>query len=236
MKPLVSILILLVLTIDPGISQTHEFVFVRTYIHNLGGQYAIEVAAQSELKEAGSDLTKMSIVNMRNAKRFNLELQTGINSLLEYRRSHNPLVSEVAEVTVQCYSDLIRNFRNVVAQSQNLLNATTESDANIDAGAMINNATDISTQHEYLMGTLSKSAQLLAFSLLDTIPDPNGKLTYLLITSTERKQLLHQLDLVFGDSIKDVPEGRNLSANQTIGYLLRVLLTTDKKSKDERLH
>jgi hypothetical protein len=234
MEPFIVFTIFLIFSHSPCFSQSHEYQFIKTYIGNLGRQYKIEITAKSEIEEAGQENDKLIMTNMRNAKRSILELRADINSLLAYKESKNDLIKSVSDYTIESYQQLIQNYSELVEQNELMINALSGSNPNVDIGKMMSKATDISSRHEFIMGTLSKSSQLLAFSILDTIPDVNGKLTYLLVTSQERKDLLSELDSIFGKSIKSIPKGQTLSTNISIAYILRVQLSGNKKSKDER--
>ena len=215
-------------------SQSHEHEFLETYISNLGNQYRLETQASSDMDEAGDNSTKKFLAIMKNAKRSTLELEANVASLLTYSESPNGVLRKLVGITIPCYQYLIQNNKDMVEVCELMLSTENETNSNVDVGKLGSQVTDITSKHEYILETLWQAAPLLAYSILDTIPDTNGKLSSLLVTSEERKRLLSSLDSKFGNSLKTLPKGQRLGSAISIGYILRVQLAGDKKSRDKR--
>jgi hypothetical protein len=215
-------------------AQTHEFEFARTYLTNVGNLYSCEKAAQSDLNEAKS-ATDNLIAVMRSGKRSILELRTGNSSLRPYESSRNRAVSYCANSTIELYEALTKNFIEMVDNCKAMLNASNESGQNLELGELMSGATDVSTRHDYISKTLFQASQMLAMSLIDSIPGKEGVCNYLLITSTERRELIDKIDTMFGDAVRSKKtEETRPGWNLSIGILLRDFLNGDRKSKNQR--
>jgi hypothetical protein len=215
-------------------AQSHEFEFAHTYIAHIGNQYQIEKKAQLELGDAKSQSETMMAL-MRSAKRSILELQSDIYSFRSYGRSQNKTVKEFSSATIEVYGLLVKNYQEMVDNCKLLVNAGAEDSPSLDMGEAMSKATDISTRHELIAKTLFESSLMVAYALVDTIPDKEGRLSYLLITSEERKKLVDEIEAQFGKDLKGSKGGQRAGDwKVSTAKLLREFLAGDHKSKNQR--
>jgi hypothetical protein len=116
---------------------------------------------------------------------------------------------------------------------EELINALSSNNQNIDIGKLSSKASEITSKVEYISETLFKANTFVAMCLIDTIPDENNHVSYLLITSKERKTLLKELELFFGKSLQTKQNNPKYTIASAI--ILKSILTDKHKSSDERI-
>jgi hypothetical protein len=234
MKTFVLILALSFLPVSMVLSQSDESKFLDTYIDVIGNLSQLETQASKDIDQAGNKSTKKFLAIMKNAKRSKLELRSSIEMLRPFISSKNQATEGAADIAINCFDLLIRNADAMVEISKKMISAGTESNSNINLGEISSSVTDITSKHEYIMQTLLDASPMFAYSILDTIPDDKGIVSYLLLTSKERKNLIAKIDSHFGDAAKILAPGKKKSTYLAIAYLLRSELTGKRKSRDDR--
>jgi len=213
-------------------SQSQEYKFADAYIKGLGYRHELEIKAESDLMEAGKDYSMINMATMRNANRGIIKLREAINILLPYNSSDNENIRTATNTVTTCYENLIDNYNLSLKNLEELASALSSNDQNIDIGKLSSKASEITAQVEYISETLFKANTFVAYCLIDSIPDKNNHLSYLFITSIERKNLLSELESFFGKSLKTKQKNPKYTIASAI--ILKRLLIDQHKSKDER--
>jgi len=215
-------------------AQSQEYKFSEAYIKGLGYRYELEMKAESDYSEAIGDVSKMNIASMRSAQRGILKLREAINILIPYNKSKSSNIREATKDVITCYTQILDNYNNSLSALEDLVNATSGNDQNIDIGKISRIVSEITVKQEYISETLFQLTAFVAMVLIDTIPDENNHTSFLLITSKEREDLLLELESYFDKSLLtnkiDNPKYTVASA-----ILLNKILTDKHKSRDERI-
>jgi hypothetical protein len=213
-------------------SQSQEYKFVDAYIKGLGYRHELEIKVESDLMEAGKDYSMINMATMRSANRGIIKLREAVNILLPYNSSDNENIRTASNTVTTCYENLIDNYNLSLKNLEELTNALSSNNQNIDMGKLSSKASEITSKVEYISETLFKANTFVAYCLIDSIPDKNNHLSYLFITSIERKNLLSELESFFGKSLKTKQNNPKYTIASAI--ILKRLLTDQHKSKDER--
>ena len=212
-------------------SQENEF--AKAYIYGLGIRRAIEQRSEKDIKEAGDNSIRRDMAIMRNAQRAIMELQALINQLTPYLKTKNEAMNSATLTAIQSYKSMIINFQRSVELMEVIANDASYNNPKIDMGKIMSEVSELNAKQEYIADTLFQSETLVGMALIDPKEDKEGHCSYLLITSDERKELIGDLDAIYGDEIKG---GAKAGQNYTIasGALLKEFLTGKRKSSDER--
>jgi hypothetical protein len=214
-------------------AQSQEYKFAEAYIKGLGYRYELEVKAESDLSEAGNDISQKNMASMRNTHRGILKLREAINILLPYKNSSREYIREATENVITWYTNMIDNYNNGLDALEKLTNATSENNSNIDMGKLSRTVTEITAKQEYISESLFQLTTLIAMILIDEVPDKNNHVSFLLITSKERKNLLNELYSFFDKSLL-INSKKNPKYTIASAIILNTILTGDHKSSDER--
>lgn len=214
-------------------AQSQEYKFADVYIKGLGYRYELEVKAESDFSEVGDNVSKMNMASMRNAHRGILKLREAINILQPYKKSNREYIRNATESVITCYTSMIDNYENSLDALEKLTNASSGNNSNIDMGKLSNTVTEITAKQEYLSETLFQLTTFVAMLLIDEIPDKNNHVSFLLITSKERKNLLNELYSFFDKSLL-INSKKNPKYTIASATILNTILTGDHKSSDER--
>ena len=214
-------------------AQSQEYKFAKAYIDGLGYRYELEVKADSDFTEAGNDVSKMNMASMRNGQRGKLKLREGISLLTPFKESNHENIRSIAEVVIEWYIAMLDNYEKSLNAVEDLINASSGSNPNVDMGSLSKRASEITAKQEYISESLFKANTLVAMTLIDQKPDENNHVSYLLLTSKERKELQKELELYFNKSLL-LGGKKNQKYTVASAIILNKLLTDDHKSSDER--
>ena len=214
-------------------AQTKEYAFAEAYIRTLGDRYALELKAQSDMSEAGNDISKVNMASMRSSQRAILKSREAISLLAPYKKSDRDLIRQASDDIISCYSSMIDNYNNSLSALEELTNASSGNNPNIDIGKLSRRATEITAKQDYIEETLFHVTKLVAMALINQVPDENNHLSFLLITAKERKDLLTQLESSFGKSVLNSTE-KNPKFTVASAMILKKILTDEHKSSDQR--
>ncbi len=178
---------------------TERYEFAEAYIHALGCQRRVEKKAKADLLKAGSDENKKTMALMRIAQRGILEITAAINYLDPYLQSQNKLIAQAANAASVCYKGILLNYKESLQIQETMNNPDNANNPSFDVGKIMSAASGITARQEYISETLFQTTQLMMAVLIDLTPDKDGRVSYLYLSSGERKRLTQELDLEFGD-------------------------------------
>ena len=228
-KTIISALILVLFCLPILAQGSEEFEFAKDYIKTLNHLSAnIERAKEfSRLKfENQKDL---EVASLKNANLNLAELRMAEMLSTKYINSDNPIIKKAAEMIVKTYQIHIK-----IAENQlNLQKVLYSSEAEADKQSIMEAMRKIADEGKGAWTMLGNCSVLVTYSLVSTIPDDQGRLSFLAITSDQRKKLLSQLVEIYGSVIK---KGRSdkLTQFQICGAILFEALKGKHKSADER--
>ncbi|MGD0036320.1 MAG: hypothetical protein ABSC53_03400 [Bacteroidota bacterium] len=214
-------------------AQSYEYKFAEAYIKGLGYRRELEIRAETDLTDAGKEYSMINMATMRNANRGIIKLREAINILIPYSSSDNENIKTATNTIIESYRSLIDNYNLSLNNLEELTNALNSNDQNIEMGKYSRQASEITAKVEYISETLFKANTFVAYCLIDTIPDKNNHLSYLIVTSNERQNLVKELESFFGKSLQSKQENTKYTVASAI--ILKRLLTDEHKSKDERI-
>lgn len=214
-------------------AQTNEFTFVQAYIRTLGDRYGLELKAQSDMTEAGKDVSKINMASMRCSQRAILKSREAIGLLTPFKSSDRDLIRQASDDIISCYTSMIDNYNNSLSALEELTNATSGSNPNIDIGKLSRRVSEITAKQDYITETFFHLTGFVAMTLIDRVPDEDNHVSFLLVTGKERKDLMNQLESYFGKSVLNSTD-KNPKYTVASAKLLKTILTDEHKSSDER--
>jgi hypothetical protein len=214
-------------------AQTREFSFAEDYIRTLGDRYGLELKAQSDMLEAGNDMSKSNMASMKCSQRAILKSREAIGLLTPFKSADRDLIRQASDDIISCYTSMIDNYNNSLSALEELTNATSGSNPNIDIGKLSRRVSEISAKQDYISETFFHLTGFVAMTLIDEVPDENNHVSFLLITAKERKELLNQLESYFGKSVLNSTD-KNPKFTVASAKLFKKILTDEHKSADER--
>lgn len=214
-------------------AQTKEYTFARAYITTLGDRYALELKAQSDMSRAGNDMSKVNMASMKSSQVGILKSREAIGLLTSFKSSERDLIRQASDDIISCYTSMIDNYNNSLWALEELTNATSGSNPNIDIGKLSRRVSEITAKQDYIAETFFHLTIFVAMTLIDQVPDENNHVSFLLITAKERKDLMNQLESYFGKSVLNSTD-KNPKYTVASAKLLKKILTDEHKSSDER--
>jgi len=228
-KKIIALCLIFLFLITPCFA-TEAYEFAKSYINGLTllviNQEKAEVEAlRNDTSDAGTGFIRMfselrqSIQRLKNAKVY----------IEPYLNSQNKYIKEAAAVIMITYDYKIKVSDQMLKLYEDMVSKPQE----FDEGKFVVGSGKLDADNEEAWNLLNNCSVLMTYCLVDPKPDKNGKLSYLLITSAERKDLIKDIDNLYGDSVKN---GLKVGQNklQVCGSLIKQVLIGEHKSADER--
>jgi hypothetical protein len=222
---------ILILTLAWGLSfaapvfpqDTPAFEVVREYVRQLAITQAAHETTSSELAQS-KDLNSKNMAMIRGSTRIQLELRRNIAAFKAMSLSGDfvdllPTFIGYYEKKVELHSQLI----DIATQFA----STPKPD--VDYGRLAAVTPQISATIDYIDRAMFEATPMFCLLAVDRKADTEGKLSHLLLSSAERKQLIRRLDSAFGKRL------REKNPNYTVGaaVLIRDFLAGKHKSSDD---
>ena len=208
---------------------THEFKFASDYTKSL-----------QRLKNNVERAKEFSAGDFKSQKDFEVAILKNTNLAIaewravrllisKYETSPNPAVKKAAQAIIKTYDTHLMLAEKQLALQKILW----RSQEGADQEQIRKTMKEIAVQSTNAWSMLGNCSILVTNSLVSRTPDEKGELSYLAITSEERRRLIEQLDVTFGDIIKG---GTNEKQTQLeiCAAVLRQALAGEHKSSDER--
>ena len=175
------------------------------------------------------DTESMAIDLLSESRLAVRRLEQAKNLFEKYLSSKNELVRETAEALIKTYAIKIAVENRLLEANEKLVASYGKN----DKGEGLIERSKIQADGETAWEMMINGCAFVTHCLVDQKPDKNGNLSYLVLTSAERKELIKELDSIYGKSIKN-----GMQAGQTkfevCGAGLRAVLAGDHKSADQR--
>jgi len=215
---------------------SHEFEFARDYLESL---QCLKIIAARD-KEANLKIdqyeseVEMIVGCMKNLRLANTDLQMAKSYIEKYKNSENEIIREATSTILAVYNQKIEiNNEGLKFYEQLYSPEMMNKPELLDQGKIMSEASKLAADKENTDRLLLYTSVMVTHTLVSQIPDKDGLMSYLAITSKEREGLIKQIDGVFG---KEVEEG--MKAGQTYldacGGTIREVLTRGFKTSDER--
>src|SRR5205814_7845735 len=181
------------LFVNPSRAETPHLTFVKEYIRELGNLERLRDTATSELQ---SDASQKMTGCVRNAMRYQLELQSQISMLKSVQLSppFDTLAASIAEFNAR----KIELYQKMSAGCETMIEGMSDPKPNVDYSAIASQAPKITATMEYIDHSIFEATPLVFALLIDPVPDANNHMSKLIITSAERKSLIARINTYFG--------------------------------------
>ena len=214
-----------------GEEQSYKYQFARDYVEGLG--YLKKIREMDRIGRPPARLKdKKEFINdyMEDIRRARSDMIKIRKTMAEYEAPRDPEVRRAAILTVKSYDVYIQCLDNILEKQGRLWSA---SDKEFNPNSLIRSISEQYPKMNEAMDMLSDCSVLATHAVLDTRPDERGKLTYLGISSRERKALISRLGAIYGNGIEDGIRDDQSKIDQC-GAILLQGLTGVHKSSDER--
>lgn len=210
-----------------------EYDFAQAYIQGLAIRKNIDERAEITEEENTLDDTQTTIETIKLGYRANTDLEDAVRLLEKYKASDKQLIKETAEMTIAFYRRLIELNGEMIKFLEDLYSPEQLNNPDdVHIGKLMGRLGEITAEKEDVSRSLMYCSVLLTHALT-LMPQDGATISHMIITSEERKELLRDLDSIFGDSIKDgMQTGQSYLVGAGAG--LRTYLTGDLKSYDEK--
>jgi hypothetical protein len=194
--------------------ETPHLKFVRTYIQQLGALEHIRDEAAQELKvNGGADSLPDCI---RNMTRYQLELGSQIETLksMHLKPPFETLVSGIEDFDTQkleLYKKISDICSTLIAGPK----------GNVDYGELAADAPKINALIEFIDKALFKLSPMIFATLIDQKPDAENHLSHMIITKAEKQDLVRDIELEFGEKLKQKDQNYIVGAASVIEHYLK---------------
>jgi len=195
-----------VLTARAGTPETQHLEFVKLYLGQLEAVEDIREAAAKELK---TDTNEQRVADcIHTMTQYQLELSTQIPALQEVHLN-KPLDWLPDDLLA-----LNRKKLDLYTQYGDACSTMAAGPKpNVDYGAIVANLPKINAQVEFVDQTIFKTAPVVFATLIEqTKTNSHGGLDHLIITKSERDELVQQIKLAFGDKLSQHDQNWIVSA------------------------
>jgi hypothetical protein len=207
-------------------ADTVNLQFVTEYIRELGELERLRSVAFEELNADANTSNKMASC-VRSSTRFDLELRSQIGMLgkAQLAPPFEKLPSSISDFNqrrIELYNRMGDGCTAMLAGPK----------PNIDYGAISAELPKITAEIEYVDHSLFQATPLIFATLIDPVPDANNHMSKLIITKSQRKKLIGDLNSYFGKKM-DTDQQNWVVSSATVlkGYLLKDYTASDETKK-----
>jgi hypothetical protein len=193
----------------PPHSQTTPFEFFGMYVAQLATFEQLRAGAEEEVKESAGDPVKTSIGCIHSGTRFDLELGSAA-SMLDGMHLVGHFGDQQLEPLPHQIADIYRLRRALLGKITAICTAFAEAPKpGIDYKALAAQMPKLRASLEDLDSTLFEGGTLAFMTLVSDKEDAQGRTNQLVISCTQKQELLTQLKDEFGEKLeqKGVPPG-----------------------------
>jgi hypothetical protein len=205
-------------------AETPPLEFVTLFVHQLANEEAVREKASTELKVDASNFMPTCI---RNATAFHLTLhaQVGMLRRIRLRDPFGELPGNIAEFNqkkIELYQRMSHGCEAMLAGPK----------PGVDYGAIAAEAPKITATIEYIDKALFDATPMVFATLIDPVPDPKNQMSKLIISASERRKLIADIDNFFGKKFDLKEQNYTVGAASVLkAYLLKDYTTSDVPPK-----
>ena len=187
-------------------AETMEFQFAKDYIKGFQCRKVIlekGKATSYDVKDYADD-SEMVTTFMKNFRLANNEFERAKIYLKKYTNSNNKDIAFIAKTTIGYYDMLIDIYNRAIKMYEYMYSPQGYEDwQKYGEGKMMGEQSKLFADQEGLEKELMDVSIAATHLLVSDKPDNKGLMSYLAITKQEREELIKDLEIVFGPSIKD---------------------------------
>jgi hypothetical protein len=183
-----------------------------------------EDARDRTMKELSGDPNAQMATAIRSSARFKLELATDIRAL-SHMKLREPFETLIPS-TIQLYRQKIELYDETAKIAAMFLRGEKPG---VDYGKYAARMPEITAGLEFIDKTLFKASPMWALLLVDPKPDSQGHLSRLVISASERRDMIARINSGFGSKLDQPDQNYTVSA----AWVLRSFLLRDYKASDE---
>jgi hypothetical protein len=193
-------------------AQTDPIVFVHEYIRDIGAAEHLRAQAETELTEAGTDRFAAMI---HSGTRMSLELRSEVNA---FNKMQLPPPSENTPAQI---AQLLKQKAELNEAMVDLASKFMSGPhPGVDYGQLAATAPKFRAMLESTDETLLQATPLVFATLISETPDAQGHANRLVISKAARTELIHNLELQFGDLLQSKNQNYTVAAASVLlGYL-----------------
>jgi hypothetical protein len=181
------------------IRATSSFDFFSRYVSDAATFEDLRAEARAELKPNDPKDTVMNCIHSGTA--FDLEMAAAIRRMRGMKLATG--LAETDEVP-QDIASIYELRRAAMAKLTSLCTTMAEGPKpGVDYAAVAAEMPKLRAQLEYLDKTEYQASPLVFATLLSNRPDSQNHMSHMVITRDQRKRLLDQIEIAFGDKLKD---------------------------------
>jgi hypothetical protein len=184
---------------SPGVTEkAARIALVREFIREMEVLYSLQETAKKEIAEDGSTIGKLTT-----------GIRVGTRTLFEMRESVSRLDMIGLDTRWGKFRDLLKSLHNqrmaAVGEMNQMSKAMLSGPApGVNYGAMTARAPELTAEVEQIDKSLFKMSQALFFALVDEgRVEADGNLHHLILSQKDRADLIHTIDIDFGQSLDD---------------------------------
>ena len=225
---LVACFALAVLTIfgtaEARAEETSHLVFVTEYIRELSATEDARAAAEKDLAAASNQNEKLSdAIHSSTLIQLELRSQIGMLKPMHLAPPFDAIVPDIVSIDQQ----KIELHQTMIDIASAFLVGPKPG---VDYGSMATQMPKIRALLEDMDHTLFKLAPLIFATLIDQHPDSQNHMSHLIITKSERDELVRDITTSFGAKLDQKDQDYTISA----ASVLKAYLLKDYKCADER--
>jgi hypothetical protein len=204
--------------------ETSHYEVVSEYVRELRVMEDLRTQSLEEMNGDAGKSKELMADFVHNSTLEILELKTNVSTLKEMTLAtpFDTLISSVIDI----YTQKIALYTALREVSEVFLQGPKEG---VDYSAISTRVPEIRAENDYLDKTLFEATPLFFALLIDQRPDRDNHLSHLVITNSQRQQLISTINSTFGKKLDQ--SGQNYTVNSA--SVLRSFLLGNHKSADD---
>lgn len=213
-----------------------KYEFTKAFISSLG-DVANAMARFKKGDEYAKDDVQSTVALMQDTKRSSSDYARAADKVKEFTTSKNEMIALIAASLVKSYEDHVKLNDESIALLEEMYGPNTfNNPSKVDLGKFMSRQADFGAKHIEIMRILMETSMFLAQVLVSPHVNSEGNLTKLGITSSQRKDLIKELEMNFDEKVKNgIPkDAKDANYFETSGaFLYEFLANSEMKTLDK---
>ena len=181
-----------------------KYEFAKAFIRSLGDVSS----ALDRFKEVEDQSNKTDIEStmdlMKVTKRSSSDYERAAAQIDDFSRSKNELIALMATSLLASYDSHIQLNDEMIKIYEEMYGPEAMSNPDkVDLGKLMRRQSDLTARHEEFMRFLMQTSLFMTQILVSEQPDSEGKMSILGITSQQKQDLIKDLEIIFGEKVKN---------------------------------
>ncbi len=179
-----------------------KYEFTKAYIDSLGD--VGNALSRFKTEDAYSqDFVQSTIEMMQDTKISTNDYKRAASKIKDYTVSKNETIALMAKAIIKVYENHVKlNDESVILLEEIYSPNNLNNPSKVDLGKLMSRQADLGAQHNEIMRFLMQTSIFITQMLVSPRTDSNGKISTMGITSTQRTDLLKELEINFGEKVK----------------------------------